>query len=169
MWSWAAEVADGSGGAGVSDDGQRAMDAAGEWLLANGAATAVLEQVRLATETADLSGCYRPAGLRLAARVRNGRVTWVPAAADAGSDDRCFLRGGTEDSRADMRAVTWLREDQAAGGDAGAGGYQEGAVAGDLVDGGAAELADRLGDAVHAVDVRLAQLAAVRVEREAAA
>src|SRR5271167_3498274 len=59
-------------------------------------------------------------------------------------------------------------QDQAAGGDAGAGGDQDGAVAGDLVDGGAADLADRLGDAVHAVDVGLAQLAAVGIDRQAA-
>ena len=56
-----------------------------------------------------------------------------------------------------------------AGGDAGTGSDQDGAVAGDLVDSRAADLADRLGDAVHAVNVRLAQLAAVRVEREPAA
>src|SRR6202043_3727533 len=62
-----------------------------------------------------------------------------------------------------------LGQDQAAGGDAGAGGDQDGGVAGDLVDGGTADLADRLGDAVHAVDVGLAQLAAVRVDRKAAA
>src|SRR3984957_1089534 len=60
-------------------------------------------------------------------------------------------------------------QDEAAGGDAGAGGDQDRAVAGDLVDRGAADLADRLGDAVHAVDVGLAELAAVRVERQPAA
>src|SRR5690349_7027477 len=60
-------------------------------------------------------------------------------------------------------------QDQAAGGDAGARGDQDRAVAGDLVDRGAADLADRFGDAVHAVDVGLAELAAVRVDRQAAA
>src|ERR1700755_352418 len=60
-------------------------------------------------------------------------------------------------------------QEQAAGGDAGARGDQDGAVAGDLVDRGAADLADRLGDAVHAVDIGLAELAAVRVERQPAA
>src|SRR5439155_18977916 len=60
-------------------------------------------------------------------------------------------------------------EDQAAGGDAGARGDQDRAVAGDLVDRGAADLADRLGDAVHAVDVGLAELTPVRVDRQAAA
>src|SRR6185437_6198738 len=59
-------------------------------------------------------------------------------------------------------------EDQAAGGDARSGGDQDGAVAGDLVDRGAADLADGFGDAIHAVDVSLAELAAVRVDREAA-
>ena len=61
------------------------------------------------------------------------------------------------------------KKDEGAGGDAGAGGDQDRAVAGDLVDRGAADLADRLGDAVHAVDVGLAELAAVRVERQPAA
>src|SRR6266481_4020903 len=60
-------------------------------------------------------------------------------------------------------------QDEAAGGDAGAGGDQDRAVAGHLVDGGAADLADRLGDAVHAVDVGLAELPAVRVYGQAAA
>src|SRR5208337_277877 len=60
-------------------------------------------------------------------------------------------------------------QDQATGGDASARGDQDGAVAGDLVDRRAADLADRLGDAVHAVDVGLAQLTAVRVDRQAAA
>src|SRR5262249_56676656 len=40
---------------------------------------------------------------------------------------------------------------------------------GDRVHGRAADLTNRLRDAVHAVDVRLAELAAVRVERQAAA
>src|SRR5262249_22635212 len=55
-------------------------------------------------------------------------------------------------------------EDQAAGRHPGARGDQHRAVAAHLVDRGAADLADGLGDAVHAVDVRLAQLAAMRVE-----
>src|SRR5215472_19184318 len=63
------------------------------------------------------------------------------------------------DGRASVRA-----EYQAAGRHPGAGGDQHRAVAAHLVDRGAADLADGLGDAVHAVDVRLAQLAAVRVE-----
>ena len=54
-------------------------------------------------------------------------------------------------------------EDEAAGGDAGAGGDQHRPVPGHLVDRGAANLADRLGDAVHAVDIGLTELAAVRV------
>src|SRR4029077_10187400 len=60
-------------------------------------------------------------------------------------------------------------QDQAAGGDAGACGNQDRTVAGDLVDRGAADLADRLGDAVHAVDVGLAELAAVWVAGHPAA
>ena len=60
-------------------------------------------------------------------------------------------------------------EDQAAGGDAGAGGHQDGAVAGHLVDRCPADLADRLGDAVHPVDIGLTELATVGVQRQAAA
>jgi 3-oxosteroid 1-dehydrogenase len=60
-------------------------------------------------------------------------------------------------------------EDQAAGGHAGAGGHQDRAIAGHLVDRCPADLADRLGDAVHPVDVGLAELAAVGVQRQAAA
>src|SRR6202050_296891 len=57
-------------------------------------------------------------------------------------------------------------EDQAAGRHAGAGRDQHWAVAADLVHRGAADLPHALGDAVHAVDVCLAKLAAVRVDRE---
>src|SRR5262249_56087181 len=63
----------------------------------------------------------------------------------------------------DRRASVWA-EDQAAGRHPSTGGDQHRAVAAHLVDRGAADLADGLGDAVHAVDVRLAQLAAVWVE-----
>src|ERR1700712_6082958 len=59
-------------------------------------------------------------------------------------------------------------EDEAGGGDAGAGGDEDVVGVGDLVDRGATDLADRLGDAVHAVDVGLAELAAVGVEGEPA-
>ena len=52
---------------------------------------------------------------------------------------------------------------------AGAGRHEHVLDAVDLVDRGAAELTHALGDAVHAVDVRLAELPAVRVEREPAA
>src|SRR5690348_6423555 len=69
-------------------------------------------------------------------------------------------------------ALSWLlgvaADDEAAGGDAGAGGDQHVLDVGDLVVRRAADLAHGLGDAVHAVDVRLAELAAVGVEGEAA-
>src|SRR3954447_16308589 len=60
-------------------------------------------------------------------------------------------------------------EDQGAGRHAGAGRDQDRSGAGDLVDGGLPDLAYRLGDAVHAVDVGLAELAAVWVDRQSAA
>src|SRR6266508_6871543 len=55
-------------------------------------------------------------------------------------------------------------EDEAAGRDSGAGGDEDVLDVGDLVDAGAADLADGLGDSVHPVDVRLAELTAVRVQ-----
>src|SRR5207244_13460514 len=59
-------------------------------------------------------------------------------------------------------------QDQPARGHACARGDQHVLGRVDLVDGGAPHLAHALGDAVHAVDVGLAQLASVRVDREAA-
>src|SRR4051812_30685391 len=53
-------------------------------------------------------------------------------------------------------------------GDTGPGGDKNTRGAVDLVDRGAAELSNALGDAVHAVDVGLSELAAVGVEREPA-
>lgn len=57
-------------------------------------------------------------------------------------------------------------EDERAGGDPGARRHQDRAVARYPVDGGAADLPDPLGDAVHAVDAGLAELAVVRVHRQ---
>ena len=52
-----------------------------------------------------------------------------------------------------MRSSPRRGQDQAAGGDAGARGDQHGAVAGDLVDRGAADLAYRLGEAyIHGMN-----------------
>src|SRR5690242_21749846 len=52
---------------------------------------------------------------------------------------------------------------------AGAGGDQDVRGAVHLVDAGATHLPDRLGDAVHPVDVGLTELAAVRVDRQPSA
>src|SRR4029077_85274 len=68
-----------------------------------------------------------------------------------------------------MVVASLYGQDEAARGNASTGGGQDRAGAGALVDRGAADLADRLGDAVHAVNVGLAELAAVRVERQATA
>ena len=62
-----------------------------------------------------------------------------------------------------------LAEDEARCRDAGARGDQHVLDVGNLVDRCAAQLAHPFGDAVHAVDVRLAQLAAVGVDRQPAA
>src|SRR5450631_787532 len=69
------------------------------------------------------------------------------------------LDGGRRGSAVDA-------QDQAAGGHAGAGRDQCVAHAGYLVDRGSPHLADPLGDAVHPVQVGLAQLAAVGVDGE---
>src|SRR5439155_13197135 len=61
------------------------------------------------------------------------------------------------------------REDQAAGRHAGAGGHEHVVDGIDLVAGRAADLAHRLRDAVHAVDVCLTQQAAVGVDGQLAA
>src|ERR1700722_10958131 len=74
--------------------------------------------------------------------------------------------GSAPRRRARSLRIRGSGQDEAAGGDAGAGGYQDGAVAWHLVDGRAADLADRLGYPVHAVDVSLPELAAVCVERQ---
>ena len=60
-------------------------------------------------------------------------------------------------------------QDEPAGGHAGAGGDEHVLDVVDLVDRRAPHLAHALGDAVHAVDVGLAQLAAVGVDGQAAA
>src|SRR5438034_6967950 len=60
-------------------------------------------------------------------------------------------------------------EDEGARGDAGAGGDKHVLDAVDLVHGRAPHLANSFGDAVHAVDVRLAELPPVGVDREAPA
>ena len=59
-------------------------------------------------------------------------------------------------------------EDQAAGRHAGAGGHEHVLDVVDLVARGPAQLAHALGDAVHPVDVRLAEQAAARVDRQLA-
>src|SRR5262249_61374655 len=66
-------------------------------------------------------------------------------------------------------ALIGAAEDQRAGRHAGAGSHKHVLDPVDLVHRRAAHLADALGDAVHAVDVCLAQLAAVRVDRKPAA
>src|SRR5262245_34799814 len=60
-------------------------------------------------------------------------------------------------------------EDQSAGRHAGARGHEDRTVAGYLIDRRASDLPDRFGDPVHAVDVGLAELTAVRVERQPSA
>src|SRR5438309_5839652 len=67
------------------------------------------------------------------------------------------------------RAGSSSSQDDAAGGDAGACGDEHVLDVGDLVHGRSTDLANAFGDAVHAVDVRLAELAAVRVDGQAAA
>src|SRR5215472_3255550 len=70
---------------------------------------------------------------------------------------------------APVGATLLAAQHQPTGGHAGSGRDQHVLDAGHLVDRGPAHLAHRLADSVHAVDVRLAQLAAVRVDRQPAA
>src|SRR4029077_4219414 len=86
----------------------------------------------------------------------------APARMSIGSTTLRAARDGRGSVRAEDASVR--AEDKAAGRHPGPGGDQDRAVAAHLIDRDAADLANGLGDEVHAVDVRLAQLAAVRIE-----
>ena len=76
-WEWEA-AAEGSAGCGVSDDEDRAREAAEVWLKANPQGTAVLGAVRLTDGTTTLSAYWARSGLaRRSRRLRDGRIVWV--------------------------------------------------------------------------------------------
>jgi hypothetical protein len=76
-WEWDGAVA-GSGGCGVSDDEDRAREAAESWLKANPRGTAVLGAARLEDGTTTLSAYWAAAGVaRRSRRLRDGRIVWA--------------------------------------------------------------------------------------------
>ena len=80
-WEWEG-AADGSAGCGVSDDEDKAREAAEAWLKANPQGTAVLGAARLADGTTTLSAYWARAGVaRRSRRLRDGRIVWarIPA------------------------------------------------------------------------------------------
>src|ERR1700741_397791 len=87
-----------------------------------------------------------------------GRVT---AGGPTGSRKRSATAGAT------LRSLS--TQDQTRGRYAGARGDDHMLDVGNLIDGRAAQLTHSLGDAIHPVDVGLAQLASVRVDRQPAA
>ena len=76
-WEWEGTAA-GSAGCGVSDDEDRAREAAEAWLKANPQGTAVLSAARLADGTTTLSAYWARAGrARRSRRLRDGRIAWA--------------------------------------------------------------------------------------------
>jgi hypothetical protein len=80
-WAWEGAT-DGSAGCGVSDDEDRAREAAEAWLQANPRATAVLGVARLADGTTTLSAYWgEVVCARRSRRLGDGRIVWawIPA------------------------------------------------------------------------------------------
>ena len=80
-WAWDG-AAEGSAGCGVSDDEDRAREAAEAWLTANPHGTAVLGTARLNDGPTTLSVHWTSTGrARRSRRQRDGRITWarIPA------------------------------------------------------------------------------------------
>jgi hypothetical protein len=76
-WEWEG-AAEGSAGCGVSDDEDRAREAAEAWLKANPRGTAVLGAARLEDGTRSLSAYWAIAGLaRRSRRLGDGRIVWA--------------------------------------------------------------------------------------------
>ena len=76
-WEWEA-AAEGSAGCGISDDEDRAREAAEVWLKANPQGTGVLRAARLTDGTTTLSAYWSRAGLaRRSRRLRDGRIVWA--------------------------------------------------------------------------------------------
>lgn len=85
-WEWEA-AAEGSAGCGVSDDEDRARQAAEAWLKANPRGKAVLGAAWLEDGTTTLSAYWAMAGrARRARRLRDGRIVWarIPASRPGG-------------------------------------------------------------------------------------
>ena len=80
-WTWEG-AAKNSAGCGVSDDEDRAREAAEAWLRANPHGDAVLSAAWLADGTTTLSAYWARTGcVRQSRRLRDGRIVWarIPA------------------------------------------------------------------------------------------
>jgi hypothetical protein len=76
-WAWDGAAA-GGGGCGVSDDEDKARQAAEAWLLANPGGTAVLGPARLTDGTAALSAYWDRIGrAKRSRRTGDGRIVWA--------------------------------------------------------------------------------------------
>ncbi|HSZ39447.1 MAG TPA: hypothetical protein VK817_05775 [Trebonia sp.] len=76
-WEWDG-TAPAAAGCGVSDDEDRAREAAEAWLKANPQATAVLGAARLEDGTTSLSAYWARTGrARRSRRLRDGRIAWA--------------------------------------------------------------------------------------------
>lgn len=86
-WTWEAAM-QGSAGCGLSDDEDRAREAAEAWLKDHPGATAVLDTARLADGTTTLSAYWARYGCaRRSRRLQDGRIVWarIPARSAAAS------------------------------------------------------------------------------------
>jgi len=82
LWIWEAS-APGAAASGVCGDVGQARFAAAEWMRANGADAALLEQVRLAISAGSLMPHHERTGTVLRARrYSNGRIRWRRATAN---------------------------------------------------------------------------------------
>jgi len=76
-WAWEG-AAPGAAACGVSDDEDRAREAAEKWLADHPGAVAVLNRARLADGTASLSAWWARVGqARRSRRLPDGRITWA--------------------------------------------------------------------------------------------
>jgi hypothetical protein len=84
-WAWEG-TAEGRAGCGVSDDEDRAQEAAEAWLMASQHGTALLGQAYLSDDMRALSASWRPVGeQKRARRLPDGRIAWarIPTRKDA--------------------------------------------------------------------------------------
>ncbi len=77
-WEWEGSAPGSSAGCGVSDDEDRAREAAEAWLKANPQGTAVLGAAWLADGATTLSAYWARTGrARRSRRMEDGRIAWA--------------------------------------------------------------------------------------------